>query len=295
MRDNRPSGVLIHMSDEKRTSRNPYEGSNGKPKLRMSVVTFVDILGYRELIAGARTKRESSALLERLHGALVESRQYVDPARLEDVRSVYSDKDASTMRAFTDNIVIGRPIQYDAYVEIAASLQEISYFQLTMALEGFFVRGGIAVGPIYMDDIAVFGAALTEAYNAEVNLARDPRIVLAASARKIVDGFLKTGETGEKESFNDYVLRDVDGEYFTDYLHTLFREDGQIYMDRLRQHRDKVSEKLIAHRGKPQIWSKYRWAANYHNFICNGSSKVDMALKVDAVELADNPVRLIQP
>jgi hypothetical protein len=55
-----------------------------------------------------------------------------------------------------------------------------------------------------------------------------------------------------------------------------------------------VSEKLTAYLGKPQVWSKYRWAANYHNFICNGSSKVDKALKVGAAARADNPVRLIQ-
>jgi hypothetical protein len=281
------------MSKNKQESRNPYQYANGKPELIRSVVTFVDILGYRDLISAARTEVEASALLERLHGALVESRQYVDPARREDVLSIYSDKDASTMRAFTDNIVIGRPIKYDAYVEIAATLQEISYFQLTMALEGFFVRGGISVGPLYMDDIAVFGHALLEAYNAEVTLARDPRIVLAPSARKIVEGFFETGEAGEKESFNDYVLRDVDGELFADYLHTVFREDGQIYMDRLRTHRDRVSEKLTAHRGKPQVWSKYRWAANYHNFVSKGSSKIDEALSIGASELADNPVRLI--
>jgi hypothetical protein len=128
---------------ESKKSRNPFR--NGRLRLQKSVVTFVDILGYRELITSVRTKKESAELLMRLHSALSTSRTFVDPRHIEDALSGYSNKDRSAMRAFTDNIVIGRPIRFDAHIELSAALQEISFFQLTMASHGFFVRGGIAL------------------------------------------------------------------------------------------------------------------------------------------------------
>jgi hypothetical protein len=274
-------------------SRNPFQNIRIHPKLQKSVVTFVDILGYRELISAARTKRESAELLKRLHNALSKSRQYVDPEYRADALSFYSAKDKSAMRAFTDNIVIGRPVRFDAHIELAAALQEISYFQLTMARHGFFVRGGVAIGHLYMDDITVFGSGLLEAYNAEVHAARDPRIVLADSAQQAVDRFLQSGDSGDIAAFNSYVLRDSDGQYFVDYLSTIFREDGEIHLDELRVHRSVVSEKLASHRDEPSIWSKYRWVANYHNFVCNESSKIDKNMKIHPSELAESPMRLV--
>lgn len=281
------------MSKKPKKSRNPFQSSHIEPKLQKSVVTFVDILGYRELISAAHTKKESAELLKRLHNALSKSRLFIDPEFRADALSFYSAKDKSAMRAFTDNIVIGRPIRFDVHVELAAALQEISYFQLTMASHGFFVRGGIAIGYLYLDDIAVFGNGLLEAYKAEVQLARDPRIVLADSAQRAVDLFLQSGSSGDIAAFNTYVLRDLDGQYFVDYLSTIFREDGEIYLNELREHRRAVSEMLETHRREPAVWSKYRWVANYHNFICNESSKIEKTMKIDAAELAESPVRLV--
>lgn len=256
-------------------------------------MTFVDILGYRELISTTQTKRDSADLLKRLHSALSKSRQYIDPEFRAAASSFYSAKDKSAMRAFTDNIVIGRPVRFDAHIELAAALREISYFQLTMASHGFFVRGGVAIGSLYMDDIAVFGSGLLEAYNAEVHAARDPRIVLAGSAQLAVNRFLKSGDSGDITAFNSYVLRDLDGQYFVDYLSTIFREDGGIHLNELQEHRRVVSEKLASHRDEPSIWSKYRWVANYHNFVCNESSKIDKDMKIHPSELAESPMRLV--
>ena len=281
------------MSNKPKKSRNPFQSSRIQPRLQKSVVTFVDILGYRELISTTQTKRDSADLLKRLHSALSKSRQYIDPEFRAAASSFYSAKDKSAMRAFTDNIVIGRPVRFDAHIELAAALREISYFQLTMASHGFFVRGGVAIGSLYMDDIAVFGSGLLEAYNAEVHAARDPRIVLAGSAQLAVNRFLKSGDSGDITAFNSYVLRDLDGQYFVDYLSTIFREDGGIHLNELQEHRRVVSEKLASHRDEPSIWSKYRWVANYHNFVCNESSKIDKDMKIHPSELAESPMRLV--
>ena len=55
-------------------------------------------------------------------------------------------------------------------------------FQFSMSVRGFFVCGAISIGNAFIDDIVVFGDALTEAYLGESKLARDPRIILTEKA-----------------------------------------------------------------------------------------------------------------
>lgn len=74
--------------------------------------------------------------------------------------------------------MIGYPIHTDGEIELGNAFSDLSYFQMIMSMEGFFIRGGIAIGDLYMDEITVFGSGLMEAYQAETTLARDPRIVL---------------------------------------------------------------------------------------------------------------------
>ena len=172
-------------------SRNPYVGPNGEPTLKYSVVSFIDILGYTDLVNSAGTRQESQSLLIRLHRALQASREHVDPKRSDDTLTKLSKKDLSAFSAFTDNIVIGHPIHDDGEIELGRIFNDLSYFQMLMAMEGFFVRGAIAIGDLYMDDITVFGPGLIEAYEAETTLARDPRIVLGPSAQRAVNKHLK--------------------------------------------------------------------------------------------------------
>jgi len=34
-------------------------------------------------------------------------------------------------------------------------------------------------------------------------------------------------------------------------------------------HKKKIEEKLADYKSNPPIWSKYAWAANYHNTFCD--------------------------
>jgi hypothetical protein len=123
-------------------SHNPYYGPNGSLTLRKSVVAFVDILGYREMaIKATRDKREHE-VLSQLHAALDAGRKWLDP----DAELPQLPKDIYVIRAFTDNIVIGWPIDDDAESELGSAFSSLSSFQLEMVNAGFFVRGAISIG-----------------------------------------------------------------------------------------------------------------------------------------------------
>jgi hypothetical protein len=55
----------------------------------------------------------------------------------------------------------------------------VGVYQLSMALDDYFIRGAISVGELFLDPNTAFGPALLEAHDLESNVARDPRVILA--------------------------------------------------------------------------------------------------------------------
>jgi hypothetical protein len=132
------------------------------------------------------------------------------------------------------------------------------------------------VGKAYIDEIAVFGDALIEAYKGESELARDPRIILTSSAVEAVKRHLS--ESNINPYYLPYVknlLCDSDGQWFINYLDCLLiaeNECGPLY-EELLKHKLSVEKKLDEYKGKPKLWSKYAWVAGYHNYFCDAHSQ----------------------
>ena len=68
------------------------------------------------------------------------------------------------IKIFTDNFVLGHP-WFDEYgeSELGNIFDAIAHIQLTFALSNIFIRGGIAMSDLYMDENIVLGPALIEA------------------------------------------------------------------------------------------------------------------------------------
>jgi len=204
---------------------NPYI-RRGDPKLQLSVVAFVDILGYKAFVENCFKKGKADKCLKKLHRALKESHEHIDP-RYANVFHNVRKPEFSAFRGFTDNIVIGYPTPFFGQEELGQAFLELSRFQMRLAIEGFFVRGGISVGDLYMDDIVVYGPALIEAIEAEHSLARDPRIVLAKSAREAVDKQIEYYPLKDEDTPHvQDICKDADGQYFVDYLKSLLTAEG---------------------------------------------------------------------
>ena len=248
---------------------NPYV-EKGDPRLQSSVVAFVDILGYKQLVQKAYKNRNGDSLLRKLHRALKDSHEHIDPT-FANVSHNDRKPDFSTFRAFTDNVVIGRPTSFFGEEELRQAFRELSRFQMRLAMDGFFVRGGISLGNLYMDDIMVYGPALLEAIEAESSLAIDPRIVLAKSAKEAVDKQLGYYPLRDEETPHVYhICKDADGRYYVDYLQAVLTAAGYFSKKRgLRTHKAKIERQLKENKGDPRIWSKYMWVAQYHNEFCD--------------------------
>ena len=247
---------------------NPYRPDpTAQPELQLSVVAFLDLLGYSERIQRAESIDEANQELRAIRAALDKAARWVKTGD-------GSPGAARQTRFFTDCLVIGDPVhdyRAAAEPELGSLFFFLGLFQLEMILQGVFVRGALSVGHLYMDEQLIFGDALLDAVEAERNLARDPRIVLCDSAMECVKKHLTWYGSPERAPHNLALLRDADGHVFIDYLtQTILVEehDQGPYFRELQQHRNQVVSCLKRYRPKPKVWSKYLWVGHYHNWFC---------------------------
>jgi hypothetical protein len=194
--------------------------------------------------------------------------------RIRDHSKGWGDNSHYAVKVFTDNIVLGYPLDIPEYDYGEPELFDImcifSEFQVGLAMEGFFIRGGIAFGDHYMDDDIVFGDALLQAVEHDKG-GGPPRLSLSHSAIEIIRRQL--GFYGEEKTWaphHELLLEDADGTIFLNYLNEAFLgfPDDGIFFEMIDQHRHSVIKGLKDYKGNPGIKSKYEWTARYHNYIC---------------------------
>src|SRR5437899_11332568 len=104
---------------------------------------------------------------------------------------------------------------------------------------------------------------------AETERARDPRVILTASAKAVVDEEAERWRGGPRRPPEDApVWQDVDDEVFVNYLARTveFEHDvGHPDVESFARHGVTVRQKLAAYVNQPYKWSKYVWVARYHN------------------------------
>ena len=250
-----------------------------KVDLTRSVVCFVDMLGYRAFTE--RVEAEDDLMIKEvmygsLHAALVES---VGRIQMSQV----SHENAFKYKIFTDNIVIVWAMADDGEAQFSEMIEELAAFQLNMAINGFLTRGAVSVGNMFIDEHAIFGAALIEAYMGELG-AIYPRVVLSRSAEDVFGRFSAYYSTGEENPFADLVWRDQDGRLFLNYLNSTMSEDAFPFVDRdlLKRHRcalDGPPESefvALKRRAKESanvrrsVEGKLAWVRSYHDAFCDG-------------------------
>ncbi len=225
----------------------------------------MDILGYKDMTRSAELENRSQILLDELYGPLKTAREWLEDAYIELSES--TPKDRFVLRAFTDNIVMGWPLTVSAVgPALCHALRKVSSFQLDMATRGFFIRGAIAVGDVFIDEVAVFGPALLDAYEAEQVYADTPRVILTDTAEKAEADYRTIYPKSENYPLSEYLSKDKDKDnrWFVNYL-----TSGLQVEQLVANHKDVVSAKLKEFHADRKILKKYQWVAQYHNSFCD--------------------------
>ncbi len=240
----------------------PYRSQDSAGKMVESVVLYCDILGFTDMVEEAARLREGDWLLKRFKSASSAAREYF----VEEMQAQY-ELAPCAIQVFSDNTLVGWPLTSPTgREELTSAIMLAAFYQLTLAEEGFFSRGCIGTGLLYMDEDVVLGPALLEAYKIEREKARDPRIVLSPAAATMAKGHLTTAEQGDP-FYSSWLLEDLDGQFFVSYLmpRALLGKNGKTFLT----HKTIVESNLQRFRTEPYIWSKYAWAAEYHNHMCS--------------------------
>ncbi len=232
-------------------------------KVKPTIVCWLDLLGLSARLQAASTPDAESAFIA----------EY-----LRVLRPIYTSlrwrfsKTGFRWNAFTDSIVLsanvalGHPESSIGSIAMAAS--EI---QFRLACQGWFLRGGFALGALWASEEIVVGSGLMAAYKLETKTAIWPRIVLDSTTRDILPSFMAYYAEPQESPQNHVFARDEDGQVFLNYLFTPIDLDyaGSKLNTIMISHRDRVLTALATHTTPGELRDKYLWVAAYHNWFCS--------------------------
>lgn len=254
---------------------------------RPAIVTFIDILGFRELV-----KKASAAEIDEI---LSELRDWSRGDR-EDLEEDDHDWPAGLARsiAFSDNIVRASPVDGDHGGEGALfhELLSLVHIQAKLTERGIFLRGGLTVADIYMAGNVVFGPGLVRAYELESQFAIYPRIIVDPA---VMEHYFKNptmrGDHSVKEDL-EYVTRMLregdDGLFYVDYLKACrseLNDPNTGFTLKLKQHAGHIAKAAAAFDQFTTAKQKYAWLARYHNIVVDETDDADDGCKVDEMAL----------
>lgn len=264
----------MHVNIEKDS---PYYSEGQEPTLRPSFVCYADILGYSQLSTIALMDGKGNEFLRKLSSSLNSAYEKV---RNKSKDSFFKDKPKTfDIKIFTDNIVIGYPVDNVVFSQGESELGDIfrlfCELQMALSLDGFFLRGGIAFGDHYMDNDVVFGDALLAAVKQD-KVGGPPCLSLDVTVVKKIQGQLAFYGKDETHTPQHYYLReDSDGKLFINYLFQVdvVFPDGPLFFELINGHKNAIEHGLECYRSVPSVRAKYEWVARYHNYYCREVAK----------------------
>lgn len=240
-----------------------YVDSSGHPRLRPSIVGFLDLLGFSQRVMSTSQTGNSQQLLDMITSAISDSRDSVRHAMIEN-------PNGWTVKFFSDNLVLGYAYEESDRDQAAAAMFVIrcaQQYQLRMALNGLFLRGGLTCGPVCMTDEIIFGSSLIECYELESKASIVPRVLLSDVLAKVVTDSYKVDAARISSDASQAVCRDVDGWWFVNYLQATVGENG-VDWNAIERHKQSILESLTT-TTRHDVLPKFGWACRYHNMFCH--------------------------
>ncbi|KJZ36414.1 hypothetical protein [Pseudomonas fluorescens] len=282
---------------EQRTGHNK---KNTEVKYRRAVVTFLDILGFGNLVKKGTAKDVAAVLSAISKFALTEDSDEFDETSAFSV-------------GFSDSIVRVRFLDgaNERYStgHVLNEILDLCHIQGELIPYDVIIRGGITVGDIYLKNRTIFGPAMVRAYELESKAAIYPRVVIdpvVLNSVRIDPLLRRQGNNGDEEisAIRKLIDRGDSGLWFVDYLRTIFGEldDPDLWPEVLESHKRLVIKRYAEKDSRTSYLDKLLWLAIYHNkvvseipdeaFLACGVKRSSFELKTKEIpELARMPKR----
>ena len=254
---------------------------NNDPDYEECIVTFIDILGFQDLL-----DRKSAAEIRHILNTFRQEAEPYDPGLPSDPsrrRTVSEVK----MEIISDAVVRVRTIHTSYRIgALFHELMELVFIQARCFEQGILLRGALTIGYLHIgDDLEgpFFGPGLVRAYRMEEREAIYPRIIVEeAVMERFADDETLWKEDHSQSDEAKYVAHllkvDEAGLSFVDYLGAIKTEVDYYseYLEFLERHKRLVEGGLSAacHR---DVRRKYTWLKNYHNRqVCQEMNRPDL-------------------
>lgn len=158
---------------------------------------FLDVLGFKEKVKDFENENQDSSELVKFYTN--DCRDYIK--RLLKL----NDKEHIQFQIFSDSIILYCKVDLDIYKpkKLSNLLIAIAKIQNFMSSRGFWLRGGLSKGKLYIDEKTnvLLGSALIKAYELEDKYAVTPRVILDLDFYSIYGG-----RNNFVEVINSYVV-----------------------------------------------------------------------------------------
>lgn len=220
-------------------------------KLDEYIIAYIDFLGMKERMSEKESFKSLNILKYLLSNTKKTAKSFSQIKEISDFK----------MKLFSDNVVIAlRADKKEIRNQICSLLNLIMSIQFYSLMQfGFWLRGGVTIGELSIDDSVVWGTGLIEAYTIENQIANYPRVIVS-------DKVLKKYEKGKDSSafpLEALIQKDDDGLWFLDFLLAapnldLMPSESEIIKERTNELKDKDL----------RIKQKANWMISYFNRSC---------------------------
>ena len=238
-------------------------------------VCFIDLQGTKDNIKTHKDKN----YISQLH-AIMDLCRKINNSQRKQLK----------IKTFSDNICFLLPIPEDmqkAKEDFYTFLTVVAIFQiLLLKYTGELVRGGIAAGDAFCDDVLVWGDALTAAYLLESS--KETRYPVVFLAENLEQYFITPNCHGlamKDSRFKNYFLN-----FFVKLDNDSARPLIEDVFDKLSQ---KIASSIFCDRTRDDVFQKLIWTCSYYNAVAMKLERPDLIFDMTWNQKGMDPIPII--